>query len=98
MWFLVTPRRRLGVALSKKEVSNYKAIKADVHILEQHHGGLGRSTILAFLFSASPHEPLPLPSLIDAKVTGMAQNGMNITGIEEVDGAFYFQSWWCRFE
>jgi len=28
----------------------------------------------------------------------MAQLGMNINGVEEVDGALYAQSWWCRVE
>jgi hypothetical protein len=39
-----------------------------------------------------------LPPLFDANVTSMATLGMNISGVEEVDGAFYFQSWWCRIE
>jgi hypothetical protein len=100
MGFLVTPRRRLGVALSKQEVSKAIPVKADVHITERHDEGLGRSTTMAYLFSASRHQTVPLPDLLDAKITGMAQNGINIniTGIEEVDGAYYFQSWWCRLE
>jgi hypothetical protein len=98
MWFLVTPRRRLGVALSKQEVSKAIPVKADVHITERHDEGLGRSSTMAYVFSASPRPTVPLPDLLDAKITGMAQNGINITGIEEVDGAYYFQSWWCRLE
>jgi hypothetical protein len=53
---------------------------------------------MAYVFSASPRPTVPLPDLLDAKITGMAQNGINITGIEEVDGVYYFQSWWCRLE
>ena len=34
----------------------------------------------------------------DSDLTGMAQGGMNITGVEEVDGVLYAQSWWCRAE
>jgi len=28
----------------------------------------------------------------------MAQLGMNINGVEEIDGVLYAQSWWCRAE
>jgi len=36
------------------------------------------------------------PRLHDAKVNGMAQLGMNINGVEDIDGVLYAQSWWCR--
>jgi hypothetical protein len=26
----------------------------------------------------------------------MAQLGININGVEEIDGVLYAQSWWCR--
>ena len=98
MHLLITPRRRLGVALSAKEVSKAHPVKADVHMREQNDERVGRTTMTAYLFSTSPRQPEILPRLIDASVTGLGTLGMNISGIEEVDGAFYFQSWWCRFE
>lgn len=37
-----------------------------------------------------------IPRLYDASLNGMAQLGMNINGVEEVDGVWCTQSWWCR--
>ena len=53
--------------------------------------------MVASIFNTAPG-PHRLPPLLDASVTNMATLGMNISGIEEVDGVFYFQSWWCRLE
>ena len=39
-----------------------------------------------------------IPRLHDAKLNGMAQLGININGVEEIDGVLYAQSWWCRKE
>lgn len=97
MHLLITPRRRLGVALTKQEISTAVPIRGDVHINEASNTPLGRSTIVASVFNTAPG-PNALPSLLDASVTNMATLGMNISGIEEVDGVFYFQSWWCRVE
>ncbi|AIL61190.1 hypothetical protein PSAKL28_19690 [Pseudomonas alkylphenolica] len=69
----------------------------DIQISECHDAGLGRSTISAWIFSSGPGADV-IPRLLDVKITGMAQVGMNLTGIEEVDGAYYAQSWWCRVE
>jgi hypothetical protein len=98
MHFLITPRRRLGVALTRQEISAATAIKGDVHINEDRNSVLGRATLVASVFSTAPGCPHALPPLFDADVTSMATLGMNISGVEEVDGAFYFQSWWCRVE
>lgn len=42
--------------------------------------------------------PEIIPHLHDAKVNGMVQLGMNINGVEDIDGVLYAQSWWCRVE
>jgi hypothetical protein len=97
MYFLITPRRRLGVALTPKEVAAATPIKGDVQMNERHCETLKRTTTEAFVMRYGP-PPDVLPRLIDARVTGLGTNGMNITGIEEVDGVYYFQSWWCRVE
>ncbi|MNJ62279.1 hypothetical protein D3C77_581160 [compost metagenome] len=68
-----------------------------IHIGESPSDTLGRSTTSAWVFNASPGTDT-IPRLLDARVTGMAQGGMNITGVEEVDGVLYAQSWWCRAE
>jgi len=97
MHFLVTRRRRLGVALTAKEVREATPIKGDVHMNETGNSSLGRVTVEAFIMRTGTG-PEILPILLDAKVTGFGTTGLNITGVEEVDGAFYFQSWWCRFD
>ncbi|SEP56895.1 hypothetical protein SAMN03159444_00074 [Pseudomonas sp. NFACC02] len=98
MHFLITPRRRLGVALTKQEISSAPFIKGDVHIGEDRNSVLGRATMVASVFSTAPGCPDALPPLFDANITSMATLGLNISGIEEVEGVFYFQSWWCRIE
>ena len=97
MHLLITPRRRFGVALSTKEVREFRPIKGDVQINEMDSTVLGRVTTEAFVMNTGPG-PDALPRLLDARVTGMGTLGLNISGIEQIDEAFYFQSWWCRFE
>lgn len=70
---------------------------ADIHIGDSPNSSMGRVSTEAWVFNPSPGADV-IPRLIDVKITGMAQSGMNLTGIEEVDGAFYAQSWWCRVE
>ncbi len=98
MHYLIVCRRRLGVALDQKELRKAEPVRGDIQIMEMHDDTLGRTTISAYLFKPSPHMPDPLPRLLDVRVTGMASNGMNLTGVEEIDGALYSQSWWCRVE
>ena len=95
MQFLVVRRRRLGVAIPTAELRKTVPVMADVHIHESMSQSLGRSTVEAWIHCSAPGRE-DIPRLLDAKVNGMAQLGMNINGIEEVDGALYAQSWWCR--
>ncbi len=95
---LITPRRHLGVALTRKQLNDTVPLKGDVHIREMMNETLGRSTVEASILANTPADRDRFPRLIDAKVTSMATLGWNITGIEQVGDVFYFQSWWCRFE
>lgn len=95
MLFKILRRRVRGVAIPVEKLSKMQPLLADIHINESHCTQLGRSTTQAWVFSASPGTEV-IPRLFDVKITGMAQGGMNITGVEEVDGALYAQSWWCR--
>lgn len=97
MRFLILRRRKLGVAIPVGQLRRVQPLAGDIQISECHSDSLGRSTISAWIFSSGPG-PDALPRLLDVKITGMAQGGMNLSGIEEVDGAFYAQSWWCRVE
>ncbi|MBO9552773.1 MAG: hypothetical protein J7573_25260, partial [Pseudomonas sp.] len=57
-----------------------------------------------FKFSKKPEFRLDTSSSTRAIValftspSGMAQSGMSITGVEEIDGVLYAQPWWCRVE
>lgn len=95
MYFLLVRRRELGVAIPNEKLGKIQAMRADVHIEYSHSAVLGRPSIQAWVFNPAPSGDI-IPRLHDACVNGMAQLGMNITGVEEIDGALYAQSWWCR--
>ncbi|MCY1454017.1 hypothetical protein D9M71_710490 [compost metagenome] len=97
MRFLILRRRQLGVAIPTDQLRKMQPLAGDIQISECHSESLGRSTTSAWIFGSGPG-PDVFPRLLDVKITGMAQVGMNLSGIEEVDGAFYAQSWWCRVE
>lgn len=98
MYVLITPRRHLGIALPKDQLSKIAPFKGDVQIVESQCSALGRITREAFILNSVSHAPDALPRLRDANVTSMGTQGLIISGIEQVEAAFYFQSWWCRFE
>ncbi len=95
MYFLIVRRRIRGVAIPPEQLRKIQPLKADIHIGEHHSEALGRVSTQAWVFNPSPGPDI-IPRLLDADVNGMAQLGMNITGVEEVDGVLYAQSWWCR--
>ncbi|MDF9617038.1 hypothetical protein P5705_05240 [Pseudomonas entomophila] len=95
MYFLLVRRRERGIAISSDQLKKIQPMRADVHIEYGHSKVLGRYCIEAWVFNPTPGPDI-IPRLHDACVTGMAQLGMNIIGLEEVDGVLYAQSWWCR--
>ncbi|MGC5702942.1 hypothetical protein J4P02_22305 [Pseudomonas sp. NFXW11] len=97
MNFLIVRRRERGVAIPAERLRKIQPVKGDVHIVESHSKALGRTCVEAWIFKSGPG-PDVFPRLLDAKINGMAQLGLNISGLEEVDGAMYAQSWWCRVE
>jgi hypothetical protein len=98
MYVLITPRRQMGVAVPKDQLSKIPPLKGDVQIVESQCSALGRITREAFILNSVGHAPDVLPRLLDANVTSMGTQGLIVSGIEQVGEAFYFQSWWCRFE
>jgi hypothetical protein len=98
MYVLITPRRQMGVAVPKDQLSRITPFRGDVQIVESQSSALGRITREAFILNSVGHAPDALPRLLDAGVTSMGTNGLTISGIEQIGEAFYFQSWWCRFE
>lgn len=97
MYFLVVRRRSHGAALPSEQLRQQSPIRADVHIGEHQSVLLGRVSTQAWVFNPAPGADV-IPRLHDARITGMAQQGMNISGVEEIDGVLYAQSWWCRVE
>lgn len=96
MHMLVTPLRRLGVALSPNERRGYPPIKGNVLVNGEFSEELGRHSNVAKLVAGMPMEPQPLPRLLDATLASMAPLGFVLSGIEYIDGCAYAQSWWCR--
>jgi len=90
-------RRKLGIAIPADQLRKMQPLVGEIHISECHSESLGRSTTSAWIFGPGPGPDI-FPRLLDAKINSMAQSGMKLPGIEEVDGAFYAQSWWCRVE
>lgn len=97
MYFLIVRRRERGVAIPNEQLAKIKPLRADVHLHECHSAALGRCCIEAWVFNPAPSADI-IPRLLDAKVNGMGSLGLNITGVEDVDGVLYAQSWWCRVE
>lgn len=86
-----------GVAITSDRLKKIQPLRADVHTEYSQSKVLGRPSIEAWVFNPTPSGDI-IPRLHDACVNGMAQQGMNITGFEEVEGVLYSQSWWCRVE
>ncbi|EKT4495439.1 hypothetical protein QEM27_003188 [Pseudomonas putida] len=95
MYFLLVRRRVNGVAIPSDQLRKVQPLRADIHIGDHHSEPLGRVSTQAWAFNPSPGPDI-IPRLHDAKLNGMAQLGININGVEEIDGVLYAQSWWCR--
>jgi hypothetical protein len=96
MHMLITPMRCMGVALTPQERKRYVAIRGDVRVGPELREELGRSSNVARVLVGAQVEPEPLPRLLDATLSGMAPTGFVLSGIEQVEGCAYAQSWWCR--
>ena len=96
--YLIRQRRCLGIAIERKQFEKIQPLRADVHISECENKALGRTTISAWIFKSSPNLPDELPHLLDVKIVSMAQNGLILSGIEQVGDTFYAQSWLCQLE
>lgn len=84
MRFLSVRRRKLGVAIPTNQLRKMQPLDGDIQTSERHSESLGRSTISAWIFSSGPGPDIFL-RLLDVKIIGMAQGGVNITGVVEVD-------------
>lgn len=97
MYFLITRMRDKGVARDWKAIRQAVGIRGDINIRPQMCALLNRSSDIAeILPQGMPLDAVPLPPLLDARLSGMATNAFTLSGLEEIDGVLYAQSWWCR--
>ena len=97
MYFIVTCMRVKGVARDWKAIRQTVGVRADINIRNQMCEQLNRTSDIAEIRPAGmPLDAVPLPPLLDARISGMATNAFTLSGLEEVDGCQYAQSWWCR--
>ncbi|MGN8278178.1 hypothetical protein [Pseudomonas sp. SMN5] len=99
MYFLIVTMREKGVAKTWPAIRAEVPIRADVNIRNGPCEFLNRSCEIAEVrFSTWPLNAPAFSPLYDARISGMATNGFSISGLEEVDGVLYAQSWYCRPE
>jgi hypothetical protein len=97
MHFLIVPMRKRGVARSKKDIASTEPVKGDIIFSSAPSDILKRTSSTASLrHGAWPGDAPPLRPLLDARLTSMATLGFTLSGVEEVDGVLYAQSWYCR--
>lgn len=96
MYFLITRMRERGVAIPWKKIHTTEPIRGDINVNNERCALMNRTSDIATVRPPMPLDPEPLPPLIDAFMSGMATNAFTLSGLEEVDGCLYAQSWWCR--
>jgi hypothetical protein len=97
MQFLIVPMRERGVARSKRDIASADPVKGDIIFSSSPSDILKRTSSTASLrHGAWPGDVSPLRPLLDARLTSMATLGFTLSGLEEVDGVLYAQSWYCR--
>lgn len=87
MYYLITPRRSLGVAYGSKTLRKIPPVRGDIRITKMPNDKMGRTTISAWLFSSAPNAPDILPPLLDVRMAGVGSTGMNLTGVEQFGDA-----------
>jgi hypothetical protein len=97
MYFLITVMRERGVARSWKDIHGATPIRGDINIRNQMCQQLNRTSDIAEMNPPGmPLDKVPLLPLLDARISGMATNAFTLSGLEEIDGVLYAQSWYCR--
>ncbi|MGY2258099.1 hypothetical protein [Pseudomonas sp. SDO55104_S430] len=97
MYFFITVMREKGVARPWKDIRGSTPIRGDININNEMCQALNRTSDIAVMRpQGMPLNKVPLLPLLDARISGMATNAFTISGLEEIDGVLYAQSWWCR--
>ena len=96
MIFYVTRMRVKGRKLTPEQISRGERVRCNMSI-EHESCVQGRASVVARTAgSGGPLEAGPLPDLMDCQLHSMQANGMVLSGIEQIDGVMYAQSWLCR--
>jgi len=96
MYFLVTRMRERSVAREWKAIRQKVGIRGDINIRNQMCDQLNRTRDIAEIRPAGmPLDAVPLLLLMDARLSGMATNAFTLSGLEEIEGCLYAQSWRC---
>lgn len=98
MMYRILRLRDKGRPKSKAELKAEKPLHLDISIGISLDTPMGRQSRTASIHHGGPRESDPLPPLYDAEVNSMAPLAMIITGVEEIDGVMYAQSWWCGID
>jgi|SRR5690606_20306702 len=98
MMFRIQRLREKGRPKSKAQLKAETPLRLDVSIRVSSETPLGRSSRVASIHHGGPAGTDPIPRLYDAEVNSMAPLAMIITGVEEIDGVMYSQSWWCKID
>lgn len=87
--------RERGVARDWKHIRCAVCIRGGISIRNQMCVQLKRTSDIAEIQPAKPLDKVLILPLLDAWVSGMATNALTLSGLAEIDGCLYAQSWWC---
>ena len=96
MYFLIRQMRRRGAALPWKEIHAIKPLEGDIYVQSTQCDALNRNSEIATVRKLNPVGLEPINPLLDAMLSGMATGGFVLSGMEEIDGCLYAQSWYCK--
>ena len=96
MYFKITQMRRRGIALPWKEIHSIAPLKGDLYVQSGPCESLNRDSEIATVRKNNPLDPEPMTPLLDVRLSRMATGGFVLSGVEEIDGCVYAQSWYCK--
>jgi hypothetical protein len=70
--------------------------RGDLIIGQENSTELGRYTDVARFQTTGAADAQPLSLLLDVRLSHMGPLGFVLSGIEQIDGVNYAQSWYCR--
>ncbi|WP_260327063.1 hypothetical protein [Paraburkholderia atlantica] len=96
MHMLVTPMRQRGRKRGKHEVQSAVPVQGDLIVGQENSQELGRYTDVARFQTSGAADAQPLHLLLDVRLSHMGPLGFVLSGIEQIDGVSYAQSWYCK--